>query len=112
MSQPPPTSSQVLQQEILDVMDGPDRPKVFFRDAHGVPDGLGAVWLTNNRLQADTTRKVCVVRRGAGLREIGFIYDLDESQLAHSYISFASRTPPFLSMREVFAYLMDYLLSV
>ena len=92
-------------------MDPLDRPRVVCREEPRAPEGIGAVWMTNNRLQADTGKKVCVVRRGGDVREVGFIYDLDTSGIDPALIRFSPRTPPFLSMREVVVYVLDYLVG-
>ena len=72
---------------------------------------MAAVWFTNNRQDVNLGKRVRVARRGSGWREIELTFDVDTSGVEPAYISFIPRTPPFGSMREVAAFILDYLLG-
>ena len=100
------TASQVFREELLQAM-GPERAKVTsHQEERNLVEGqTAAVWFSDNRV--DDGRRICVVRRGESIRDIGFVHDLEPHGPEQRHSSFMASVPPFMSIGAVARFVLQ-----
>ena len=104
-----PTPSEAFLEELRQAM-GPEGATVASsaEEIVRVPGQTAAAWFANN--QATDSRRICIVRRGPSVRDIGVIADFDpQGSREGSPSGFSPQTPPFRNLAAVARFVLDYL---
>jgi hypothetical protein len=106
----PPTLSERFRDELLQAM-GPERGRVqsWPEETALVSGQLAGVWFGNNRIER--ARRICVIRTGPRVQDIGVVYDLTPEKRTPTYSPSVPMKPPFTSLDAVGRFVLDHLLG-
>jgi hypothetical protein len=88
---------------------GPERARVTShpQERELVDGQTAAVWFADNRV--DDGRRICIVRRGTAVSDIGFVYDLAPHEPGRVQTTFTPMVPPFMSLDAAARFVLRYL---